>query len=75
VIVSQCLRGDVDLRRYAGGRAALDAGAIGAGTMTAEAAVAKLMVTLGRAGGDRVEAARAAYRVEPRGEGKGVEQG
>lgn len=75
VIVSQCQRGDVDLRRYAGGRAALEAGAIGAGTMTAEAAVAKLMITLGRAGGDRVETARAAFSVEPRGEGMGVERG
>lgn len=75
VIVSQCQRGDVDLRRYAGGRAALDAGAIGAGTMTAEAALAKLMVTLGRAADHPVETARRAFREEPRGEGRGIEGG
>ena len=62
VIVSQCVRGAVDLTRYEGGAAALSRGAIGAGSMTAEAAVAKLMVTLGRAGeGDRLDAARRAF--------------
>lgn len=61
VIVSQCARGAVDLARYEGGSAAAKAGAIGADTMTAEAAVAKLMVALGRAQGARVDAARAAF--------------
>jgi L-asparaginase len=49
VIVSQCPRGSVDLARYEGGAAARAAGAIGAGDMTAEAALTKLMVSLGRA--------------------------
>ena len=61
VIASQCARGAVDLSRYEGGSAASHAGAIGAGTMTSEAAVAKLMVALGRASGARVEAAREAF--------------
>ena len=62
VIVSQCARGAVDLTRYEGGAAALGGGAIGAGTMTAEAAVAKLMVALGRAGeGGRLDAAKQAF--------------
>jgi L-asparaginase len=50
VIVSQCLRGFVDLTRYAGGAAAGKAGAISGGDMTPEAAVAKLMIGLGRHG-------------------------
>jgi L-asparaginase len=50
VIVSQCLRGFVDLTRYAGGAAAMHAGAISGGDMTPEAAVAKLMIGLGRHG-------------------------
>ena len=50
VIVSQCLRGFVDLTRYAGGAAAERAGAISGGDMTPEAAVAKLMIGLGRYG-------------------------
>ncbi len=50
VIVSQCLRGFVDLTRYAGGAAAEKAGAISGGDMTPEAAVAKLMIGLGRYG-------------------------
>jgi L-asparaginase len=49
VIVSQSPRGAVDLGRYEGGSEAARAGAIGAGDMTPEAALAKLMVTLGRA--------------------------
>jgi L-asparaginase len=66
VIVSQCPRGAVDLEAYKGGLAALDAGAIGAGDMTAEAALTKLMITLGRAGSSEwgasaVEAARSAF--------------
>lgn len=60
VIVSQSARGAVDLARYQGGSAAAAAGAIGAGDMTPEAALAKLMVTLGRAEG-RVRAAREAF--------------
>jgi L-asparaginase len=50
VIVSQCLRGAVDLKRYAGGAAAEGAGAISGGDMTPEAALAKLMIGLGRFG-------------------------
>jgi L-asparaginase len=62
VVVSQCPRGAVDLRRYEGGTSALGAGAIGAGTMSIEAATAKLMVALGRATeGSRVAAARQAF--------------
>jgi L-asparaginase len=61
VIVSQCARGAVDLSRYEGSAAGAKAGAVGAGTMTAEAAVAKLMIALGRAEGSRVDAARAAF--------------
>ena len=49
VIVSQHSRGAVDLRLYAGGSAAAKAGAVGARDMTAEAALATLMVSLGRA--------------------------
>lgn len=61
VIASQCARGAVDLSRYEGGSAAARAGAIGAGTMTSEAALAKLMVALGRATSARVDAARDAF--------------
>lgn len=62
VIVSQSPRGVVDLSRYEGGVAAAAAGAVGAGDMTHEAAIAKLMVTLGRAAeGDRVGAVRRAF--------------
>jgi len=62
VIVSQCVRGAVDLSRYQGGLDAGAAGAIGAGDMTPEAALAKLMVTLGRADeGGRIRTARAAF--------------
>lgn len=50
LIVSQCLRGFVELERYAGGAAAEAAGAISGGDMTPEAAIAKLMVGLGRHG-------------------------
>jgi L-asparaginase len=69
VIASQCPRGSVELGRYEGGAAARDAGAISAGDMTAEAALAKLMVALGRASdGERVAAARAAFDVAWAGE-------
>jgi L-asparaginase len=72
VIVSQSARGAVDLDRYEGGSAARRAGAIGAGDMTPEAALTKLMIALGRveAGphGARTEAARAAFAVAPAGE-------
>lgn len=50
VVVSQCLRGFVDLGRYEGGVMAAELGAISANDMTVEAAVAKLMVGLGRFG-------------------------
>jgi L-asparaginase len=69
VVVSQCLHAYVDLERYAGGAAALSAGAIGAGDMSDEAALTKLMVAVGRAGeGGRVEAARQAFAAAPLGE-------
>jgi L-asparaginase len=50
LVVSQCLRGFVDLARYAGGAQAAEAGAISGGDMTVEAAIAKLMIGLGRYG-------------------------
>ena len=48
VVVSQCPRGAVDMRRYAGGAAAAAAGAISGGDMTIEAAIAKTMIGLAR---------------------------
>jgi L-asparaginase len=48
LVVSQCLRGFVDMTSYAGGAEAHAAGAISGGDMTVEAAIAKLMVGLGR---------------------------
>jgi L-asparaginase len=57
VVVSQCLRGFVDLERYEGGVLAAEAGAISAKDMTVEAALAKLMIGLGRYGnGDELRA-------------------
>ena len=50
VLVSQCLRGHVDLTRYEGALKASRAGAISGGDMTVEAAIAKLMIGLGRFG-------------------------
>jgi L-asparaginase len=50
VVVSQCLRGFVDLERYEGGIMASEVGAISARDMTVEAALAKLMIGLGRYG-------------------------
>lgn len=68
VIVSQCTRAHVDLNAYAGGKAAQEAGAIGGGDMTDEAALTKLMVTLGRHPEDRVSAAQQAFAVADVGE-------
>jgi L-asparaginase len=70
VMVSQCQRAHVDLGAYVGGAAAKAAGAIGAGDMTDEAALTKLMVTLGRATGKegRVELARRAFATADVGE-------
>jgi L-asparaginase len=57
VVVSQCLRGFVDFGRYEGGVMAEHAGAISAGDMTVEAALAKLMIGLARHGtGDPLRA-------------------
>jgi L-asparaginase len=71
VIVSQSRRGRVDLSRYAGGAAAASAGGIGAGDMTVEAALTKLMITLGRAPEDgpaRIHATREAFAAATVGE-------
>ncbi len=48
LVVSQCLRGFVDMTAYAGGTEAKAAGAISGGDMTVEAAIAKLMIGLAR---------------------------
>jgi L-asparaginase len=48
LVVSQCLRGFVDMTAYAGGAEAKSAGAISGGDMTVEAAIAKLMIGMGR---------------------------
>jgi L-asparaginase len=61
VIASQSPRGAVDLSRYEGGMAAARAGAISAGDMTPEAALAKLMVVIGRSGDRSVIATREAF--------------
>lgn len=50
VVVSQCIRGFVDFDRYEGGVMAAGVGAISAGDMTVEAALAKLMIGLARFG-------------------------
>lgn len=70
VVVSQCPRGAVDLSAYEGGLAALNAGALGAGDMTTEAALTKLMLMLGRveAGEGRIHAAREAFARDIAGE-------
>jgi L-asparaginase len=69
VIASQSTKGVVELGRYEGGSAAAKAGAIGGGDMTSEAALTKLMITLGRAeSGGRLAAARAAFAVSIVGE-------
>jgi len=55
---SQAVDGRVDLERYAGGRLARDAGAVGTGDMTLEAASVKLMYLLGTLGSaDEIRAA------------------
>jgi L-asparaginase len=66
VIESQCLRGEVELAAYEPGRAALAAGAVGAGVMTTEAAIVKLMHLLGQ--GLPPEVVRARYGVAIAGE-------
>jgi L-asparaginase len=48
LVVSQCPRGFVEMTRYQGGAEAEAAGAISGGDMTVEAAIAKLMIGLGR---------------------------
>lgn len=50
VVVSQCIKGYVDLARYEGGVMAASAGAISAGDMTVESALAKLMIGIARHG-------------------------
>ena len=50
MVVSQCLKAFVELGQYEGGAAAQAAGAISAGDMTVEAALAKMMVGLARHG-------------------------
>jgi len=57
LIISQCLRGHVDLGTYEGGAAAQAAGAISGGDMTVEAALAKMMIGIPRYGtGDALRA-------------------
>ena len=48
VNVSQCLRGAVHMGAYAAGRALADVGVVSGGDLTAEAALAKLLVLLSR---------------------------
>jgi L-asparaginase len=50
VVVSQCLRGHVDLTRYEGAVRTAEAGAMSGFDMTVEAAIAKLMIGLARHG-------------------------
>ena len=50
VVVSQCLRGHVDLTRYESAVLTARAGAISGGDMTVEAALTKLMIGLARYG-------------------------
>lgn len=66
VVTTQCLHGAVDMTIYEGGQAALAAGAIPAGDMTPEAAIAKLMVLLGR--NATVDAIRTAFTEDWSGE-------
>ncbi len=48
VNVTQCLRGGVQMGAYAAGRALAEAGVVSGGDLTAEAALAKLLVLLSR---------------------------
>jgi L-asparaginase len=57
-IGSQSMHGRVDLNRYAGGRLALERGAVGIADMTLEAAAVKLMYLLGTYGDPRDVRAR-----------------
>jgi L-asparaginase len=66
VVVSQCPRGAVELSRYEGAAAAREAGAISGGEMTVEAALAKLMIGLGRY--DTLAALRAYFETDVVGE-------
>ncbi len=66
VVVSQCPRPHVEPTRYEGGAAAARAGAIDGGDMTVEAAVAKLMLALGRY--PRIEDVRAFLLADVAGE-------
>jgi L-asparaginase len=50
VNVSQCLRGSVQMGAYAAGRALAEAGVVSGGDLTAEAALAKLIVLLSQGG-------------------------
>ncbi len=64
---SQSPRGSIDLGAYEGGRAAWEAGAIGTGSMTLEAATVKLAFLLGQGLSD--SALREAYATPIAGEG------
>jgi L-asparaginase len=66
VIVSQCLKGRVDLLKYAVGRQLYECGVIPGADMTCEAAVAKLSYLLGR--GLNHEQVRVAMQQNLRGE-------
>lgn len=71
VIVSQSPRGAVNLTQYQGGVAAARAGAIGAGDMTCEATLTKLMLALGRCAktnGGRVAGVREVFAASWAGE-------
>lgn len=66
VNVSQCLRGAVRMGAYAAGRALAEVGVVSGGDMTAEAALAKLLVLLSR--GDDAAAVAAAMTRDLAGE-------
>jgi len=57
VNVTQCLRGGVQMGAYAAGRALAEAGVVSGGDLTAEAALAKLLVLLSRGDDPRTVAA------------------
>ena len=50
VVSTQCLHGAVELGRYAGSKAAMDAGALSAGALTLEATLTKTMFLLAQPG-------------------------